>query len=181
MQLPEKSSSVEERVVKLIIFIGERLAIILFAIFATTLLLTSFTTQAFSKQEEAEFVKPDSNWYQKNVTLPTLKSEYKSVEYTISEAQITPTQSPKIVQINSFDNNIWEKLAQCETHGNWSADTGNGYYGGLQFNMSAWESTGGSGNPAHASKDEQIMRGEILQEKRGWGPWNTCAKKLGLL
>lgn len=180
MQLPEKSSPVEERVVKLIIFIGERLAIILFAIFATTLLFTSFTTQAFSKQEEAEFVKPDSNWYQKNITLPALKSEYKSVEYTISEAQITPTPNSKIEHANASDNSIWEKLAQCETHGNWSADTGNGYYGGLQFNMSAWESAGGLGNPAQTSKDEQIMRGKILQEKRGWSPWGACAKKLGL-
>ncbi|MBP6913562.1 MAG: transglycosylase family protein [Candidatus Levybacteria bacterium] len=181
MHYPEKTSSVEEKVVKLIIFIGERLAIILFAVFASTLLLTSFTSQAFSKQEEPEFVKPENNWYQKDVTLPTLKSEYKTVEYSISEAQITPTPSPKIEPVNSSDNKIWEKLAQCETHGNWSADTGNGYYGGLQFNMSSWQGTGGSGNPAQASKDEQIVRGKILQEKRGWGPWNACAKKLGLL
>lgn len=88
----------------------------------------------------------------------------------------TPTPDPK-----SPDNpEIWEKIADCETHGNWSADTGNGYFGGLQFSQGAWNSVGGSGLPSSASKDEQIRRGKMLQNLRGWGVWGVCAKALGL-
>lgn len=88
----------------------------------------------------------------------------------------TPTPDPK-----SPDNaEIWENIAKCETNGNWSSDTGNGYFGGLQFSQGAWNSVGGSGNPAQASKDEQITRGKMLQKIRGWGVWGACAARLGL-
>lgn len=88
----------------------------------------------------------------------------------------TPTPDPK-----SPDNaDVWESIAKCETNGNWSENTGNGYFGGLQFSQSAWNSVGGVGNPAQASKDEQITRGKMLQKMRGWGVWGACAAKLGL-
>jgi Transglycosylase-like domain len=75
----------------------------------------------------------------------------------------------------------WTELAQCESGGNWGIDTGNGFYGGLQFTWGSWEAAGGSGNPAHASPSEQVMRGEILQDMQGWGAWPTCARIVGLL
>jgi transglycosylase-like protein len=75
----------------------------------------------------------------------------------------------------------WTELAQCESGGNWHIDTGNGYYGGLQFSWGSWEAAGGSGNPAHASPSEQVRRGEILQDMQGWGAWPTCASIIGLL
>ena len=88
----------------------------------------------------------------------------------------TPTPDP-----NSPDNAaVWESIAKCETNGNWSENTGNGYFGGLQFSQGAWNSVGGTGNPSAASKDEQISRGKMLQNLRGWGVWGACAKKLGL-
>jgi hypothetical protein len=75
----------------------------------------------------------------------------------------------------------WTELAQCESGGNWAADTGNGYYGGLQFAWGSWEAAGGSGNPAHASPSEQVARAETLQDMQGWGAWPTCARIVGLL
>ena len=45
----------------------------------------------------------------------------------------------------------WDAIAQCESGGNWSANTGNGYYGGLQFSQSTWEAYGGAGSAANAS------------------------------
>ena len=75
----------------------------------------------------------------------------------------------------------WISLAECESGGNWSIDTGNGYYGGLQFSWGSWEAAGGSGNPAHASPSEQVMRGEILQDLQGWNAWPTCARIIGLI
>ena len=74
----------------------------------------------------------------------------------------------------------WEALAQCESGGNWSINTGNGYYGGLQFALATWRSVGGSGYPHQNSKAEQIYRGEILQQRAGWGQWPACSRKLGL-
>lgn len=93
----------------------------------------------------------------------------------------TPTSTPiPLPTLNPEDNAIWESLALCETGGNWNTDTGNGYFGGLQFSQGAWNSVGGNGNPAQASKDEQISRGKILQKNRGWGVWGICAQRLGL-
>ncbi|HEX5394859.1 MAG TPA: transglycosylase family protein [Candidatus Saccharimonadales bacterium] len=76
---------------------------------------------------------------------------------------------------------VWDRLAQCESGGNWSINTGNGYYGGLQFTLSTWRSLGGSGYPNQASRSEQIARAQALQARSGWGQWPACAAKLGLL
>jgi hypothetical protein len=74
----------------------------------------------------------------------------------------------------------WDRLAACESGGNWSINTGNGYYGGLQFNLATWRSVGGSGLPSQASRSEQIRRGNLLHDSRGWQPWPSCSRKLGL-
>ena len=95
----------------------------------------------------------------------------------------TPTPSPSPTPIptsNPQNDAVWEQLAQCESHANWTADTGNGYFGGLQFNQSAWESVGGTGKPSEAGRDEQIAKGKLLQAARGWSPWGACSKQLGL-
>lgn len=75
---------------------------------------------------------------------------------------------------------VWDQLAQCESGGNWSINTGNGFYGGLQFTISSWQATGGSGLPSDASREEQIMRAEKLLAMQGWGAWPACTSKLGL-
>jgi Transglycosylase-like domain len=74
----------------------------------------------------------------------------------------------------------WERLAYCESKGNWSINTRNGYYGGLQFSLSTWRNVGGVGYPHQATKEEQILRGEILLESYGWRSWPACSRKLGL-
>jgi uncharacterized protein YabE (DUF348 family) len=71
-------------------------------------------------------------------------------------------------------DSVWDKIAQCESGGNWSTNTGNGYYGGLQFSAATWHSVGGSGLPSDASREEQIKRAKILQARSGWGQWG-CA------
>jgi len=74
----------------------------------------------------------------------------------------------------------WDKLAQCESGGNWSINTGNGYYGGLQFSLSTWKAFGGSGMPNQASKAEQIRIATKIQASQGWGAWPACTAKLGI-
>lgn len=73
----------------------------------------------------------------------------------------------------------WERLAQCESGGNWAINTGNGYYGGIQFNVNSWRAVGGAGYPNQASKWEQIHRGELLLARQGWGAWPACTRKFG--
>jgi hypothetical protein len=74
---------------------------------------------------------------------------------------------------------IWDDLAQCESGGNWSINTGNGFYGGLQFSLQSWRGVGGSGYPHQHSREEQIHRGERLLAKQGWGAWPSCSRQLG--
>jgi LysM repeat protein len=81
---------------------------------------------------------------------------------------------------SSAGNGVWDRLAMCESTGNWSINTGNGFYGGLQFTPSSWRAVGGSGMPHQASKAEQIARAKKLQALQGWGAWPACSKKLGL-
>ena len=81
---------------------------------------------------------------------------------------------------NAAPLEAWDALAQCESGGNWAINTGNGYYGGLQFSLSSWAAAGGTGNPAAASKAEQIRVAENLLQMQGWGAWPSCAKQLNL-
>ncbi|MGA8847701.1 MAG: ubiquitin-like domain-containing protein [Nocardioides sp.] len=76
---------------------------------------------------------------------------------------------------------VWDSLAQCESGGNWSINTGNGYYGGLQFNLGTWQAYGGTGLPSNASRTTQIAVAERLRAANGgYGAWPGCAAKLGL-
>ncbi|WP_240333915.1 transglycosylase family protein [Rothia sp. ZJ932] len=81
---------------------------------------------------------------------------------------------------NAAPVEAWDALAQCESGGNWGINTGNGYYGGLQFSPSSWAAAGGSGSPAAASKAEQIRVAENLLQMQGWGAWPSCSAQLGL-
>jgi uncharacterized protein YabE (DUF348 family) len=69
---------------------------------------------------------------------------------------------------------VWDRIAACESGGNWSINTGNGYYGGLQFSAATWKSVGGPGLPHEQSREVQIKYAKILQARSGWGQWG-CA------
>jgi hypothetical protein len=76
----------------------------------------------------------------------------------------------------------WDAIAQCESGGNWSINTGNGYYGGLQFSRSTWKAYGGGKYAAtanKASRAEQIRIAEKVLDGQGIGAWPTCGKKAG--
>lgn len=78
----------------------------------------------------------------------------------------------------SADGHDWSGVADCESGGNWSTNTGNGYYGGLQFNQQTWSANGGSGSPANASKSEQIRVAENVLDTQGAGAWPVCGQNL---
>jgi ABC-type transport system substrate-binding protein len=81
-------------------------------------------------------------------------------------------------------SSVWDKVAQCESGGNWSTNTGNGYYGGLQFDAGTWRAYGGTeyaSLPSQASREEQIAVGSKVRDDRGgYGAWPGCSGKLGL-
>ncbi|ORW51596.1 Resuscitation-promoting factor RpfC [Mycobacterium parmense] len=74
----------------------------------------------------------------------------------------------------------WDAIAQCESGGNWHANTGNGEYGGLQFKPGTWARYGGVGNPADASREEQIAVANRLFADEGVEPWPKCGAESGL-
>ena len=93
---------------------------------------------------------------------------------------IRSTYAPVATNYAAGDGGVWDRIAACESGGNWAINTGNGFYGGLQFTLGSWAAVGGSGNPANASREEQISRGQMLQARQGWGAWPACSAKIGL-
>jgi hypothetical protein len=73
----------------------------------------------------------------------------------------------------------WDAVAQCESGGNWSTNTGNGAYGGLQFKQATWSANGGVGNPATAPRAEQIRVAENVLRTQGLGAWPKCGAQAG--
>ncbi|MGQ0574158.1 MAG: transglycosylase family protein [Pseudonocardia sp.] len=113
-------------------------------------------------------------------------------EQVLAGAVVAPL--PRVVRVGTnddapavpavVDGGVWDRLAQCEATGNWSINTGNGYYGGLQFDLRTWAAYGGrqyAARPDLASREEQIAVAERLRADRGgFGAWPACSRKLGL-
>jgi uncharacterized protein YabE (DUF348 family) len=82
------------------------------------------------------------------------------------------------------DGSVWDRLAQCEATGNWSVNSGNGYYGGLQFDAGTWRAYGGTDYaplPHQASREEQIaVASKVRDDRGGFGAWPACSRRLGL-
>ena len=124
----------------------------------------------------------------------------QDLEVFLNSVTTTSTTIPKHTQnsssntsgtakmIDPADQNVWDQLAQCETGGNWSANTGNGFGGGLQFmhqrSYSTWLSFGGgefAPHPWEASREQQIDIAERVLASSGYGAWPGCSRKFGWL
>lgn len=79
----------------------------------------------------------------------------------------------------SADSVNWDAVAKCESGGNWAIDTGNGYYGGLQFSPATWKANGGKGMPDQASREDQIRVAENVLKSQGLDAWPVCGKSAG--
>jgi uncharacterized protein YabE (DUF348 family) len=114
------------------------------------------------------------------------KIKSKLIKKPVTEVILVGTKTTKTTTAKKSSGSstpsgsVWDKLAQCESGGNWSINTGNGYYGGLQFSLSTWRAYGGSGMPHEASREEQIRIAKKVQASDGWGAWPACTAKLGL-
>jgi len=113
----------------------------------------------------------------------------KLVATKVVRADVTVEPVDAIVEVGTRQavanfaggNTVWDRLAQCESGGNWAINTGNGYYGGLQFSLGTWRAYGGSGYPHQASRTTQIaIATKVRNAAGGYGAWPACAAKLGL-
>ena len=76
----------------------------------------------------------------------------------------------------------WDALSRCEAGGNWAINTGNGFYGGVQFDQNTWERNGGLRYAARAdlaTREEQIAIAEVTRARQGWGAWPVCSGRVG--
>lgn len=97
---------------------------------------------------------------------------------------VTPAPARVVRAAVTHDGvSVWDDLARCESGGNWTINSGNGYYGGLQFSYATWHGNGGgefAEYPHEATREEQIIVAERLRAARGYAPWPACRAKLGL-
>jgi hypothetical protein len=104
------------------------------------------------------------------------------VRRTMLDKDVHRKPRAKIVRVGTKQPfGVWDRLANCESGGNWHINTGNGYYGGLQFSLGTWRSYGGTGLPSQHSRETQIAVATRLRNAQGgYGAWPACAAKLGL-
>ena len=123
------------------------------------------------------------------VTYKVTKVNGKVTKREKLEEKVLVEPKPATVRIGTkpgaphVPQGVWDSLAQCEATGNWAINTGNGYYGGLQFDLTTWERWGGTEyapRPDLATREEQIAIAKKTQAAQGWGAWPTCTSKLGL-
>ena len=148
------------------------------ALGAVVLMSTACTPEEISQWMEWHSKDPRAaNAYVMNAEVQASLSESGSA---LEEAvRLNPPPPPPPPQAVS-NNSVWDRLAQCESGGNWSINTGNGYFGGLQFSLSTWRNMGGTGYPHQNSREEQIRVAERTLDAGGWGQWPACSRKLGL-
>ncbi|NHD16785.1 MULTISPECIES: resuscitation-promoting factor [unclassified Actinopolyspora] len=103
------------------------------------------------------------------------------------DERVAKEAEPKVVRVGGKEppnSGVWDKLAQCESGGNWHINTGNGYYGGIQFDKSTWNAYGGdqyAAYPHQATREQQIaIASKVRDERGGYGAWPSCASQLGL-
>ena len=101
----------------------------------------------------------------------------------VATTTTTTTLRPQPKTPTVVTGNVWDDLAYCETGGRWDTNTGNGYYGGLQFAATSWTGFGGEefAPMAHlATREQQIIVAERILARMGFGAWPGCSRKLGL-
>ena len=109
----------------------------------------------------------------------------------VSATVAMPAQ-PKVIRVGAKpgtevspveNGSVWDALAQCEATGNWAINTGNGFFGGVQFDQNTWERQGGlkyAPRADLATREEQIAVASQTQKTQGWGAWPTCSGRLGV-
>ena len=108
----------------------------------------------------------------------------------VANEVVTPAR-PSVVRVGAkpgtevppvANGTAWDALASCEAGGNWAINTGNGFFGGVQFDQNTWERNGGLRYAARAdlaTREEQIAIAAVTQQRQGWGAWPVCSGRIG--
>ena len=150
----------------------------------------TITREDSSSPEGTETVVRSGESGVRNVVYKIRYRNGVEVKRSVVTAKVTDRPVAEIVEVGTQEvvtsnyaggSSVWDSLAQCESGGNWAINTGNGYYGGLQFNLGTWQAYGGSGYPHQNSREAQIAVAERLRAATGgYGSWPGCASSLGL-
>ena len=106
-----------------------------------------------------------------------MRSAIRTVLSAIAVAGLLSLMWPAAQPAVAAPSVDWDRIAQCESGRNWAINTGNGYYGGLQFTLSTWRANGGTGRPDHATREEQIRVAENVLRSQGIGAWGQCGRR----
>lgn len=90
-----------------------------------------------------------------------------------------PRPGPVQAAAAPVGDDVWTKLRNCEAGGNYTRNSGNGYYGAYQFSAGTWKSLGYPGLPHQASPGTQDEAAKRLQSRGGWGQWPACSRRIG--
>jgi hypothetical protein len=110
---------------------------------------------------------------------PSKTGRIAAIAAAVGSMTVLPAISGLTASAQAAPDGVWDEIAKCESGGKWNTNTGNGYSGGLQFLPSTWRAYGGKGNPANASRSEQIRVAENVLAGQGWNAWPVCSKKAG--
>ncbi|OIJ24060.1 resuscitation-promoting factor [Nocardioides luteus] len=127
----------------------------------------------------------------RSVTYRIVYRNGEAVSRKVLEQNVIEEAETRVVKVGTKEeapaanfaggDTVWDQIAQCESGGNWAINTGNGYYGGLQFDEQTWHAYGGSGLPSENSRETQIAIAEKVRDDRGgYGSWPACSQALGL-
>lgn len=140
--------------------------------------------QLDSKSTQVEQLKAQDDAKNKQIQDLNSKLQAKLDAQAAQSKRIASANTPQpSAGVFSSGSTIWDRLAMCEATGNWAINTGNGFYGGLQFTTSTWLGFGGGAyapNAHLATREQQIEIAIKTQAVQGWGAWPACAAKLGL-
>jgi uncharacterized protein YabE (DUF348 family) len=123
----------------------------------------------------------------RNVTYEVVFKNGKLLRRSVLQQKVLTEPTNALVRVGTASvssvggSGVWDRLAECESGGNWATNTGNGYYGGLQFSLSTWRAYGGTGLPSQHSRETQIAIATKLRDASGgYGAWPHCSGSLGL-
>lgn len=143
-------------------------------------------------EQGKEIVEDEGTPGEKIVTYRVTKKNGEEVSREELSSKIVKKAKAKVVRVGTkepevpaiSDGAVWDALAQCESSGNWAINTGNGYYGGLQFDKQTWDAYGGdqyAAYPHEASREQQIaIATQVRDDRGGYSAWPSCQQQLGL-
>ena len=115
----------------------------------------------------------------KAIVAPTTTVAVLAVAISATLATTGANGGVRPITVSADDPVIWAALRACESGGRYDLNTGNGYYGAYQFAISTWQKLGYPGYPHEAPAAVQDAAAKKLQATQGWGPWPTCARRIG--